>query len=59
MLVMCWKKVQLTSGLDTREEVYQILRDFGIDHIVKFSKDGGNLSHPVRTVVEKEKSITL
>jgi hypothetical protein len=41
------------------KETYQILRDFGIDHVIEFSEDGGNLAHPVRTVVEKEKGIAL
>ena len=41
------------------KKAYQILRNFGINHIIEFSQDGSDLSHPVSTVVEKENGIAL
>jgi hypothetical protein len=41
------------------KKMYQILWNLGVNHLIEFSEDGGNLSHPVSTVVKKEKSVAL
>ena len=40
--------------------MYQILRNLNVNQVlIKLAEDGGDLSHPVSTVVEKEKGVTL